>query len=65
MGEWNQFRIECIGDQLKTFLNGVPAAQLRDSMTPSGFIALQVHGVGKNTNQLELRWRNVRIQELP
>jgi Domain of Unknown Function (DUF1080) len=65
MGEWNQFRIECVGDQLKTFLNGVPAAQLRDSMTPSGFIALQVHGVGKNTNQLELRWRNVRIQELP
>lgn len=64
MGEWNRFRIECEDDRIRTFLNGVPAAQLRDSMTPSGFIGLQVHGVGKNTNQLEIRWRNVRIREL-
>jgi len=65
MGEWNQFRIECVGDGIKTFLNGVPAAQLKDGLTPAGFIGLQVHGVGKNTNQLEMRWRNIRIQELP
>ena len=65
MGEWNRFRIECQGDQLKTFLNGIPAAELKDSMTPSGFIALQVHSVGNKTNLLEMRWRNVRIQELP
>jgi hypothetical protein len=64
MGEWNRFRIECQGDVLKTYLNGIPAAELKDSMTSAGFIALQVHSVGKNTNQLEMRWRNIRIQEL-
>jgi len=64
-GDWNQFRIEARGDSLKTWLNGVPAADLEDSVTPAGFIALQVHGVGAKTDPLEVRWRNVRIQELP
>ena len=62
--EWNHLRIECDGDSIKTWLNGVPAADLRDSMTPSGFIALQVHQVGDRTEPLEVRWRNVRIKEL-
>jgi len=65
MSEWNLFRIECVGDRLKTFLNGVPAADLKDSMTPAGFIGLQVHSVGTNTDARDIRWRNVRIQELP
>jgi hypothetical protein len=62
--EWNKFRIECRGDSIKTWLNDVPAADLKDSMTPKGFIALQVHGVGSNTDPLEVRWRNIRIREL-
>ncbi|MBI3462862.1 MAG: DUF1080 domain-containing protein [Planctomycetes bacterium] len=63
-GEWNTFRIECRGDSIKTWLNGVPAADLKDSMTPSGFISLQVHGVGDRQEPLEVRWRNIRIKEL-
>jgi hypothetical protein len=62
--KWNTFRIECKGDSIKTWLNGVPAADLHDPVTPSGFIALQVHGVGKKTNPLNVRWRNIRIKEL-
>ncbi len=65
MHEWNRFRIECRGDEIRTWLNDVPAARLMDSMTPAGFIGLQVHGIGGNTNLLEIRWRNVRIRELP
>jgi hypothetical protein len=42
----------------------VPAADLRDDMTPRGFIALQVHGVGDATDAREVRWRKIRIQEL-
>ena len=61
--EWNTFRIECRGDTIKTFLNGVPAADLKDSLTPSGFIALQVHAVGKKEEPIEVRWRNIRIDE--
>ena len=62
-GDWNKFRIECRGDSIKTWINGVPAADLKDDMTPSGFIALQVHGVGNKTDPRQVRWRNVRIQE--
>jgi len=66
-GEWNLGRIECRGDSIKTFLNGVAAADLKDGLTPKGLIALQVHGIGKNAEAAgkEIRWRNIRIQELP
>jgi hypothetical protein len=62
--EWNKVRVVCQGDSIKTWLNDVPAADLKDSMTPSGFIALQVHGVGERSEPLEVRWRNIRIREL-
>lgn len=64
-GEWNTFRVECRGDSIKTWINGVPAADLKDDMTPEGLIALQVHGVGAEKEPREVRWRNIRIQELP
>lgn len=65
--EWNTARIECRGARLQTFLNGVPAADLEDSLTPRGVIALQVHGIGDKADKIgkEIRWRNIRIQELP
>jgi len=62
--EWNKFRIECRGDSIKTWINGAAAADLKDSMTPRGFIALQVHGVGKKEEAMEVRYRNVRLQDL-
>jgi hypothetical protein len=64
-GEWNTARIECKGDQIKTWINGVPAADFKDAMTPKGVIALQVHSIGKNPKPgAEIRWRNIRIKEL-
>jgi hypothetical protein len=63
--EWNKFRIECRGDSIKTWINDVPAVDLKDSVTPKGLIALQVHGVGQREDPLEVRWRNIKIQELP
>lgn len=62
-GQWNHFRIEAIGDSIKTWVNGVPAADLVDSMTPTGFIALQVHST-QSEKPLHVRWRNIRIQDL-
>ena len=64
--EWNKARIECKGSSIKTFINGVPAADLTDDMTKEGVIALQVHGIGKKTEAVgkEVMWRNIRIQEL-
>jgi hypothetical protein len=63
--EWNKFRVECQGPSIKTWLNGVPAADLKDDATPKGFIALQVHSIGdKVKDTLEVRWRNIRLKEL-
>ncbi|HIA19728.1 MAG TPA: DUF1080 domain-containing protein [Planctomycetaceae bacterium] len=64
--QWNKFRIECRGDSIKTWINNVAAADLKDSMTSSGFIALQVHGVGKHKERVgkQVSWRNIRIQVL-
>jgi hypothetical protein len=64
-GEWNKARIECRGESIKTFINEVLAVDIKDSMTPKGIIGLQVHGIGKNGKPgTEIRWRNIRIQEL-
>lgn len=62
-GRWNTIRVEAIGPSIRTWINGVMAANLVDDMTPAGFIALQVHGIG-NENQAgkEIRWRNIRIK---
>ena len=65
-GDWNKYRIECKGDSIKTWINGVPAADLKDDVTPKGFIGLQVHGVGKDKDKdsIQVRFRNLRIQVL-
>lgn len=65
-GEWNTGRIECRGDSIRTWINGVPAADFKDAMTKEGFIALQVHGIGNKTEKAgeEVRWRNLRIKAL-
>lgn len=63
VGEWNKFRVEAIGNSIRTWVNGVPAANLVDAMTPRGFLALQVHWVGGDPAMvgLEARFRNIRI----
>jgi hypothetical protein len=55
-----------VGDSIKTWINGVPAADLRDAMDQRGFIALQVHGVGNDEKKVGTRvqWRNLRIKDL-
>lgn len=64
-GDWNKGRIECRKDDIKTFLNGVKAADIKDSKTSSGIIGLQVHGIGINKEAgEEVRFRNIRIKEL-
>ena len=65
-GEWNTYRIEAIGNSLKTWVNGVPAANLTDDADASGFIALQVHGIGGDQDKIgkQVRWRNLHLQEV-
>ncbi len=64
-GEWNQLRIVADGPSIKTWLNGVPRADITDSLTPRGLIGLQVHGVGNDANKVGLKvsFRNIRLRE--
>jgi len=64
MGEWNRYRIECIGNSIKTWINDVPCAHVIDDMTPTGFIALQVHSIGNNKEKegQQIKWKNIRIK---
>ena len=62
---WNHIKVRAYGDSIKTWINGVPAADLVDSMTQVGFIGLQVHGIGKKSDgPYEVRWKNIKIQDL-
>ena len=62
-GEWNKLRIEAIGDRIRTWLNGIPTADILDNADAAGFIALQVHGIGDNAAMegKTVRWKNIRI----
>ena len=64
--QWNHVRVEAIGDSIKTWLNGKACASIKDSMTLRGFIALQVHTIGNDSekNGAQVRWRNIRITDL-
>ena len=63
--EWNHYRVEVIGNSIKTWLNGMPVADLLVDLDASGFIALQIHGINVKSKPwaegATVRWRNLRI----
>lgn len=67
-GEWNRYRIIAKGPRIQTFINGQPIEDLTDEAKfkshPSGFIGLQVHGIGDRPGPYQVMWRNLRIREL-
>jgi hypothetical protein len=59
---WNSARIEAIGNSIRTWVNGVPCADILDNTTASGFIALQVHAIrDAGLEGKSVSWRNIRI----
>jgi hypothetical protein len=68
-GQWNQFRIVAQGPRIQTWINGIAIEDLVHEEIyksfPSGFISLQVHGIGERQGPFEVAWRNIRIRELP
>lgn len=63
-GQWNRMHVIAEGNHIRTWINGIPAAELIDDNTASGFFGLQVHGVGDRTDPLQVRWRNIMLREL-
>lgn len=64
LGEFNTYRVEFIDNTLKTWVNGQEVAYLVDDMDQSGFIGLQVHGIGDNPENAGKKtyFRNIRIK---
>jgi len=48
VGKYNHLKVECIGHEIKTWINNVAVAYVVDTLDESGFIGLQVHGIGDN-----------------
>jgi hypothetical protein len=62
--QFNHYKIECIGNETKTWVNGIPVSYVIDTLDKTGFIGLQVHGIGNKT-QLEgkkVYFKNINIQ---
>lgn len=61
-GVWNKARIEAVGKSIRTWINGIPCANIWDDMTREGFIALQVHAISDPKDEGKtVAWRNIRI----
>lgn len=63
MGEWNHYRIEAIGNEIKTWINGQEVTYVVDDMDSKGLIGLQVHSIYNAEDEgNKTYFRNVRIQ---
>ncbi len=62
-GEWNKIRIEAIGSYIKTWVNGVPAANLINKKYKKGYIAFKIHSLGNEPEKEKYtgQFRNIRI----
>lgn len=65
VGEYNHIRIECIGNEMKTWVNGIPTADVVDTIDKKGFIALQVHAVSKEEQAgKKVYFKNLNLQTI-
>lgn len=62
--EWNHYRIVAQGDRIRSWVNGVPCADFRDSTDATGFIGLQVHSIRAGAGPYQVRWKNIRLRVL-
>lgn len=63
VGEYNHIKIECIGNEMKTWINNIPTAYVVDTIDQKGFIGLQVHGIS-NQEQAgkKVYFKNIKIK---
>lgn len=62
-GAYNHLRIECIGNEMRTWVNDKPCAFLVDTLDDKGFIGLQVHAIGSTDHAgKKIMFKNIRIK---
>ena len=64
--EWNHFRVRVKDNYIQSWVNGVMVGDVYDDLTDNGYIALQLHGIGKNKLKAnkKIRWKNLSLKEL-
>ena len=63
LGEWNTFRIEAIGNNIKVWLNDVPSTNLFNTKYREGYIALKIHALKPDGQgeDLLIHFKDIRI----
>ena len=62
-GAYNHLRMECIGNEMRTWVNDKPCAFVVDTLDDRGFIGLQVHAIGSPDHAgKKVMFKNVRIK---
>lgn len=63
---WNAYRVVAKGNKITVWINGtkIVDGEEKRSNLKKGFLGFQVHGVGKKTEPLRVRWKNIKIKEL-
>ncbi len=60
---FNHYKIECIGNEIKTWVNGIPVSYVIDTLDKTGFIGLQVHSINKKELEgKKVYFKNIMIQ---
>ena len=63
VGEYNHIKVECLGNEMKTWINNVPVAYVVDDVDLKGFIGLQVHGITtKEQEGKKVYFKNIKIK---
>jgi len=62
-GEFNHIRIECIGNETKTWVNNIATSYVVDTLDATGFIGLQVHAINNAAHaNKRVFFKNITIQ---
>ncbi|MCI0498379.1 MAG: DUF1080 domain-containing protein [Planctomycetales bacterium] len=59
-GQWNKYRIVCVGSHIQIYVNNILTADVHDEMDLSGHLAIQHHG----ERGLTYQFRNLRVRDL-
>ena len=62
-GVYNHYTVECIGNEMKTWVNGIATAYVVDTIDTKGFLGLQVHAIKDSSHAgKKVCYKNIRIK---
>jgi hypothetical protein len=68
VNQWNKYRVECKGSDIKIYVNGVLTTHVNDVKAKKGFIGIQHHGSHQYTitgsKHNTVRFKNISVTEI-